>query len=217
MEIEIKTVKLSQIKKTMQGSKKCSGCGLVKLGNMYHKSSTGRYPSRCIECSREVSRNKYRADPDKKHRQDREYRERNLDRVREADRNRKRDPIKTKESHDKWMANNPGRAREHIKKWESENPDKVMDNSRLKRARRRNAIIEKFSAAEIYERDRWICQFCYKRVDKKLKWPSPMSPSLDHIIPLSKGGAHERLNAQLAHLGCNMHAGTGGIKQMRLL
>jgi 5-methylcytosine-specific restriction endonuclease McrA len=92
----------------------------------------------------------------------------------------------------------------------------VMDISRRKRAQRKNAIIEKFSAAEIYERDHWTCQLCHKPVNKKLHWPNPMSPTLDHIIPISKGGAHERRNTQLAHARCNMKASNRGIKQIRL-
>ena len=28
-------------------------------------------------------------------------------------------------------------------------------------------------------------------------------PTLDHIIPLSKGGSHTWDNVQLAHMGCN--------------
>ncbi|WP_158070491.1 HNH endonuclease [Streptomyces luteocolor] len=31
-----------------------------------------------------------------------------------------------------------------------------------------------------------------------------MSPSLDHVIPLSRGGSHRRDNVQLAHLRCNL-------------
>lgn len=58
-------------------------------------------------------------------------------------------------------------------------------------------------SAEIFEACKWICQLCGQKVNKKLKFPNPMSPSLDHIIPLSKGGAHIESNCQLAHLSCN--------------
>ena len=41
------------------------------------------------------------------------------------------------------------------------------------------------------------------KVDKDLMWPDPMSASLDHIVPLSRGGTHTLDNVQLAHLACN--------------
>lgn len=56
---------------------------------------------------------------------------------------------------------------------------------------------------KIGERDNWICNICGKPVDKNLKYPDPMSPSLDHIIPLSKGGKHSEDNIHIAHLRCN--------------
>ena len=49
-----------------------------------------------------------------------------------------------------------------------------------------------------------LCAICGKRVDKKLKYPHPMSATVDHIIPVSKGGHPSDLsNLQLAHFHCN--------------
>ena len=55
----------------------------------------------------------------------------------------------------------------------------------------------------IGERDNWICNICGNIVDKELKYPNPMSASLDHIIPLSKGGEHNENNVHISHLYCN--------------
>ena len=33
-----------------------------------------------------------------------------------------------------------------------------------------------------------VCGICGKRVDFKLKFPHPLSPCIDHIIPVAKGG-----------------------------
>ena len=49
-----------------------------------------------------------------------------------------------------------------------------------------------------------ICGICGKPVDKSLKYPHPMCPTIDHIIPLNKGGhPFDTNNLQLAHFMCN--------------
>ena len=48
------------------------------------------------------------------------------------------------------------------------------------------------------------CGICGKIVDKKLKFPNPLSPVIDHIIPVAKGGHPSDIdNLQLAHFCCN--------------
>lgn len=63
---------------------------------------------------------------------------------------------------------------------------------------------EKFDYREIYDRDGWVCGICSEPVDPDLAWPDPLSVSLDHVIPVSRGGRHVRENAQCAHLTCNV-------------
>jgi 5-methylcytosine-specific restriction endonuclease McrA len=73
-----------------------------------------------------------------------------------------------------------------------------------RRARLRDAFVEPVNRMAIFERDRWRCQLCHRKVDKRLKHPHLMSATLDHIVPLAKGGKHEAVNVQLAHLHCNV-------------
>jgi len=48
------------------------------------------------------------------------------------------------------------------------------------------------------------CGICGQPVDFSLKFPHPLSPTADHIIPVAKGGDPSALeNLQLAHLACN--------------
>jgi hypothetical protein len=64
-----------------------------------------------------------------------------------------------------------------------------------------------FKRVDIYERDNWTCQLCLKSVNPNLAFPDSMCASLDHVIPLSRGGSHKSSNVQLAHLRCNTSRG----------
>ncbi len=49
-----------------------------------------------------------------------------------------------------------------------------------------------------------VCGICGKPIDKEVKAPNPLSPVVDHIIPVSKGGHPSAIeNLQLAHWTCN--------------
>lgn len=49
-----------------------------------------------------------------------------------------------------------------------------------------------------------ICGICGKPVDKSLRYPNPMAASVDHIIPVARGGHPSDIdNLQLAHWTCN--------------
>ena len=49
-----------------------------------------------------------------------------------------------------------------------------------------------------------VCGICGKPVDKSLKFPHPLSPTVDHIIPIDRGGHPSDIaNLQLAHFICN--------------
>lgn len=49
-----------------------------------------------------------------------------------------------------------------------------------------------------------VCGICGKLVDFKQKYPHPLSPCIDHIIPIAKGGHPSDIdNLQLSHWTCN--------------
>lgn len=75
------------------------------------------------------------------------------------------------------------------------------------RRMQKQATAERFLPGEVFERDGWVCGICAEPVDPTVAYPGRLSASLDHIVPLSKGGSHTRANAQCAHLGCNSKKG----------
>lgn len=66
---------------------------------------------------------------------------------------------------------------------------------------------EKIEKYELFWRDNWTCGICGKEVDSTLGGNDPMGPTIDHIIPISKGGGHTWDNVQLAHRTCNESKG----------
>lgn len=65
---------------------------------------------------------------------------------------------------------------------------------------------------EIGERDSWLCGICQdaeRPVSIASGTPRALSPSLDHIVALSFGGAHTRANVRITHLWCNVERNTG--------
>ena len=48
----------------------------------------------------------------------------------------------------------------------------------------------------IFEKDKWICQYCGEKVTEK-------NVTLDHYIPQSKGGKHNKENLRTCCLVCN--------------
>jgi 5-methylcytosine-specific restriction endonuclease McrA len=92
-------------------------------------------------------------------------------------------------------------------------PEKHRANRRMhsseRRARKAKLPREHIDRRAVYERDRKRCGLCGKHV--------PWSQfSIDHIVPISRGGPHLLTNVQTAHLACNIRKGNKGVIQPRL-
>lgn len=97
-----------------------------------------------------------------------------------------------------------------------EHPEKGRRHDRKRRALKQGNKHEPYTGNYVFKRDGWICQLCGRKINKRLKYPNPLSPSIDHIVPLSKGGDDSPANVQATHLRCNVgkHATNKG--QLRL-
>lgn len=199
--------------------KRCSKCGQIKDSASFNRNRTepDGLQRWCKECRKSQARIAYQRDRDKRLQKDAEYRENN----RELLRLRSRD----------WSKKHPDRIRAHQKRYktlhreEYELANKHYKDSHREEHKRANRSwyernkkrfrnyrdkslarkfgVEVIDSYSIFVRDNWICQYCGKPVNPDEKYPSLQSPSLDHIIPISKGGKHTQENLQLVHLDCN--------------
>ena len=88
--------------------------------------------------------------------------------------------------------------RQKVKEWTINNPEKVKAYSHLKRARKLNAIGE-YTPDEFTstcEEFSWCCCYCGKSVTEK-------TVTIDHAVPISKGGSNYIENLLPACRKCN--------------
>lgn len=69
-----------------------------------------------------------------------------------------------------------------------------------RKARKMAAFVEDIDRGVVLERDQGYCGICDELVD-------PNDFHIDHVIPISLGGAHSYANVQVAHPFCNLRKG----------
>lgn len=222
----------SKIKpKSRNITKTCSKCKQRKAISEFSKWYLGKDGLRgqCKECisvqskkyfllnkQKILSQNKKWADQNKEHSSiyQKEYHEKHRDarlkrnKERYAD-NKDRIQAKNKE----WLDNNKERFKEYQKKYgKTEIGKRVFQKAKHKRRAVKYGVgYELFSAIEIFERDNYICQRCRCKTRPDFKSPyHPNRPQLDHIVPLSRGGCHSKINTQCLCRQCNMEKGSNG-------
>jgi 5-methylcytosine-specific restriction endonuclease McrA len=174
--------------------KRCTQCGEVKPLEEFGFSQSGRTRVRrprpsCKKCRVKYESGRYRLDPTPNKTRAAAWYQANRDRA-------ITNALKSAKA-------NPERVRKAKAKWSAANPEVNRATVQRRRARLRGGETEKFSDFEIFDRDGWICGICSQPIDADLKAPDPRSKSLDHVIPIAKGGDHLRSNVHAAHLSCN--------------
>jgi 5-methylcytosine-specific restriction endonuclease McrA len=66
---------------------------------------------------------------------------------------------------------------------------------------------EKIKIDNLVIRDGFDCQICGVVLDWSKRGSRKLWPSLDHIVPITKGGEHTYENCRMVHLGCNASKG----------
>ena len=93
-----------------------------------------------------------------------------------------------------------------------------MASTLKRKALKKGVVTQGFNPIEILERDGYICQLCGAKTRPDFNNVNhPLYPNLDHIIPLSRGGAHTKLNTQCLCHQCNSEkSNTGKGDQLRM-
>lgn len=72
----------------------------------------------------------------------------------------------------------------------------------------RNSGIQKRNRTIIRAR-RLPCALCGQAIDYGLKYPDPRAFTVDHVVPLSRGGTDSLTNLVPAHFSCNRAKSNG--------
>lgn len=100
---------------------------------------------------------------------------------------------------------------------------KISGKTPRKRCKRHGVPCDpSVKSTAVFERDRYICQLCYRRCLDKFTvvedMPDPLSPTVDHIIAIALGiKGHTWDNVQCACWKCNVEKGVAARGQMRLV
>lgn len=81
---------------------------------------------------------------------------------------------------------------------------------------RRAAGPKVMSVHQIAERDGRKCCICHRIVDMALSGRAKWGPTIEHLIPVSRGGTNDPDNLALAHRHCNTSRGNRGHAQLLL-
>ena len=197
-------------------TKRCPGCGETKLLDAFSRHGE-RLQSRCRACfaayymahrasilaGKAAAR---KAEPERFRAYDATEAHRAYNRAYQALR-RAADPEAAKAANRRSYAANieAGRARNARR-----TPEVIREHIHRRRARMRAAFVEPVSFAVLYKRDNGRCGICGKAVPR-------VSASIDHILPLSRGGSHSYANTRIAHRACNSTRGNRGVAQLRML
>ncbi|MDH5099762.1 HNH endonuclease [Lactobacillus kefiranofaciens] len=81
-------------------------------------------------------------------------------------------------------------------------------SKRAKLARKNGKYDNSISLEKIYKRDHGICYICGKKLNLDTYYNDPLAPTIEHVIPIIKGGTHTWDNVKLACRECNTAKGS---------
>jgi len=71
------------------------------------------------------------------------------------------------------------------------------------------------SALVLFELHAWTCFVCHKKINKFVRCPDWNAATIEHILPISKGGTHTWDNVAPAHYRCNLAKGDSTCEELQ--
>lgn len=172
--------------------KTCRKCSETKLPDDFYGNRNV-----CKECIKAKVRTWKANNPERRWETQKKWEAANPDRVLAY--REKYAPRAAERHHEYYMANQE-RLQANARAWAKANPEKVRESINQRKHRKRGNFVERVRRDILAVRDNWMCGLCGEPVTRE-NW------SLDHILPLSKGGEHSYGNTQIAHRLCNARKG----------
>jgi 5-methylcytosine-specific restriction endonuclease McrA len=203
----------------MEETRICTKCETEKPLTEYNRDRKGRggYAVQCRECRKVAHRQYYETHHTAILADFKARRDARTDTEKQQDADYQQGYYKTKRTHLSnyrrgWYQANRGRIRPEQNRvnarWRENNPDKVRDWGPRRRARARGAArIDRIDRVAIYERDNYTCYLCGRICDPNAPRATPHKLTLDHVIPLARGGTHTADNLRVACWSCNCSKG----------
>jgi hypothetical protein len=82
--------------------------------------------------------------------------------------------------------------------------DRRKEVTRRERVLSNGDVHKDISIERLIKRDKGICYLCNEKVNINVDSNDNFYPSIEHVIPIAKGGTHTWDNVKLAHRYCNM-------------
>lgn len=211
---KIKLIELFQI---------CTKCGLPKLLKYFSIQQGGRFGKKsiCKACRRIYHENYRNVNKDIIKGRNKIYRQNNKEAIAKRKKQHQQDNKEALAAKKKeYRKNHKKEITILAKQYQQSKGGKIViqEGQHRRRALKMGADYEIFDRIEIFERDQYICQRCGRKTRPDYRNVNhPLSPNLDHIMPLSLGGAHTRVNTQCLCRQCNATKGNTGVgDQLRI-
>lgn len=195
----------------LEQSKRCSKCKQIKLPDDFCnlKSSKDGKDYRCRDCKRQEFKAWATRNAEYNYQRNKQWRAANpeLSRATKNAWNRA-NPEKARARTRAWVAANPDKKRANNIAWEKANPEKIKAKGRNWAANNPHKVAQANLRRQSRVRAKGIYAISKKEVTKLLSLPCFYcgafgKQTLDHVIPVSRGGAHSIGNLVTACKSCN--------------
>lgn len=183
--------------------KTCTKCSETKTLEEFHRHigcTDGRDPW-CKLCKNFARQIWHKNNWQRRRESNRRYYHANKEKHQEAKQRWYKENREKKLEYDRlWREKNRDRQLKNVRRWHKENKERTRELDRRRRAR-------KLGAQGAFTTQQWV-ELCKTHKHICLCCGEKKPLTVDHVIPLSKGGSNDISNIQPLCMACNMSKGT---------